>query len=73
MCLLSEIGKGNSYERPENMFVIKRKNISYDSYFNQDTQQYSGLLNATIYHTSEIEIPSDGELVDYRKITGLSK
>lgn len=71
MELLSEIGKNVEWKKPETMLVIKRKNISYNSYFNEETNKWGGLLNATIYVDNK-DIPNieDGEIIDYRKLIG---
>lgn len=68
---LSEIGKGNEWVRPETMLVIKRKNISYPAYYNVYTGKWGGLLDATIYTGNEVPYIEDGEVVDYREITGV--
>lgn len=70
---LSEIGKGNEWVKPESMLVIRRKNISYPAYFNAKTGKWGGLLDATIYTGNEVPDVKDGEVVDYREITGLKK
>lgn len=70
MELLSEIGKNVEWKKPETMLVIKRKNISYNSYFNAKTNSWGGLLDATIYTDNEVPNVQDGEIIDYRKLIG---
>lgn len=71
--MFSEIGKGSTYVRPEKMLVIKASNRDYPSYWNEDTKSWGGLLEATIYTDKEPVNVENGEIVDYRVITGLSK
>ena len=71
MELLSEIGKNNEWKKPETILVIKRKNVSYDSYFNTKTNSWGGLLDATIYTDNEIPSIEDGEVIDYRELIGV--
>lgn len=70
--LLSEIGKGNEYVRPETMLVIKNISYSYPAYWNQTVGGWGGLLSATVY-TNSTDVPTveNGEAVDYRAITGV--
>lgn len=69
----SEMAKDSEWVRPETMLVIKRKNISYPSYYNAHKQKWGGLLEATVYTGNEVPEVKDGEIVDYRAITGLNK
>ena len=72
--LFSEIGTGSNYVRPEQMLVIKATNRSYPSYWNEEKQKWGGLLEATVY-TEKSTPPTveNGELVSYRKLTGIEK
>lgn len=70
--LFSEMGKNNEgWVRPESMLVIKRKNISYASYYNAHEQKWGGLLEATIYTGNEVPEVKDGEVVNYRELVGV--
>ena len=72
--LFSEMGKSNiDYVRPEKMLVIKASNRDYPSYWNDEKKCWGGLLEATIYRDVEPATVENGEVVDYRVITGLSK
>lgn len=57
---------------PEHMNVLKRTNVSYDTYWNTEKQKWGGLIEATIFggETPNIE---NSEVVDYRVITGTKK
>lgn len=57
---------------PEYMNVLKRTNVSYDAYWNNEKQKWGGLIEATIF---EEETPNieNSEVVDYRVITGTKK
>ena len=56
----------------EYMNVLKRTNVSYDAYWNNEKQKWGGLIEATIF---EEETPNieNSEVVDYRVITGTKK
>lgn len=71
MTLLSEIGKDIVWNKPEKMLVVKKSNIDYASYWNNEKGEWSGLLNATIYtdETSISNINGEYEVIDYKKIT----
>jgi len=72
--LFSEMGKNNEgWVRPESMLVIKRKNVSYASYYNAHEQKWGGLLEATIYTGNEVPEVKDGEVVNYRELVGTNK
>lgn len=61
-----------SFIIPEYMNVLKRTNVSYDTYWNNEKQKWGGLIDATIFdeNTPNIE---NSEVVDYRVITGTKK
>lgn len=70
--LFSEMGKSNvEWKKPESMLVMKKKGISYASYYNAEKNKWGGLLEATIYTGNEVPNMEDAEVVDYRAITGL--
>ena len=72
--LFSEMGQGNvGWVRPKSMLVMRKKGISYPSYYNAEKNKWGGLLEATIYTGNEIPNMEDAEAVDYREITGLKK
>ena len=71
--LFSEIGSGSTYVKPEKMLVIRATNRSYPAYWNEDKKAWGGLLEATVYTDKEPATVENGEVVDYRVITGLSK
>lgn len=66
--LLSEIGKGNNWVKPEKMLVLKKKNIAYSAFYNADKQTFGPLLEATIYNDDKIPEIKDAEIVDYREV-----
>lgn len=72
--LFSEMGKNNvEWKRPETMLVMKKKGISYSSYYNSEKNKWGGLLEATIYTGNEVPNMEDAEVVDYRELVGINK
>ena len=69
----SEMAKDSQWVRPETMLVMRKKGLSYPSYYNAEKNKWGGLLEATIYTGNEIPNMEDAEAVDYRVITGLNK
>lgn len=69
----SEMAKDSQWVRPETMLVMRKKGLSYPSYYNAEKNKWGGLLEATIYTGNEIPNMEDAEAVDYRAITGLNK
>ena len=69
----SKFSEPSTYVRPEKMLVIKAANRDYPSYWNEEKQSWGGLLEATIYRDCEPTKVENGEAVDYRVITGISK
>ncbi len=74
MCLLSEIGKNSTWVKPERMLVIQRKNVSYNSFWNESKHKWGGLLDATIY-SDDTTLPTfqdvEYSVVDYRELTNI--
>ena len=71
--MFSKFSEPSTYVRPEKMLVIKASNRNYPSYWNEEKQSWGGLLEATIYADREPATVENGEAVDYRVITGISK
>lgn len=71
--MFSNLSQTSTYVAPEKMLVIRATNRSYPSYWNEETKSWGGLLQATIYRDREPATVENGEIVDYRVITGLSK
>lgn len=70
--LFSEMGQDNvGWKRPEKMMVIARKGVSYPSYYNEKTQKFGPLLEATIYCDTEPATVENGVVKDYREIVGI--
>jgi hypothetical protein len=60
-------------EVKETMLVMKRKNVSYASYYNAEKNKWGGLLEATIYTGNEVPNMEDiAEVVEYKKEVGLA-
>lgn len=61
-----------SFVAPKHMNVLKRTNVSYASYWNEEKHKWGGLIEATIFgeETPNIE---NSEVIDYRVITGTKK
>lgn len=55
-------------------YVIKNKVRTYDCYWNETKQKYTGLLDATLYDNKET-LPNveEGEVVSYNEVIGLNK
>lgn len=62
----------NHFIAPKYMNVLKRTNVRYDAYWNNEKQKWGGLIEATIFD-GETPIIENSEVVDYRVITGVKK
>lgn len=71
--LFSEMLPKEEWKPYNSMLVIRNTNRSYPCYWSSEKNKWSGLLDATIYTDNEVPNISDGEVVDYREITGLIK
>lgn len=67
----SETLKSETYVKPEKLLVLRHKERDYPSYYNEHTNKWGGLLDATIYTGNEVPDVPESELVDYREITGI--
>lgn len=57
------------------VYVIKNKVRSYDCYWNETKQKYTGLLDATMYDDKIKSLPQveEGEAVSYDEVIGLKE
>lgn len=57
------------------VYVIKNKVRSYDCYWNETKQKYTGLLDATMYgeETDTLPYVKDGEVISYDEVIGLKE
>lgn len=54
-------------------YVIKNTSYSYDAYWNEEQKKWGGLLQATRYTDTNVELPENGQLVDYFVLIGVKK
>lgn len=69
--MLSEIGKGSEWVRPDHIYLIKRTGVDYAQYWSEDKQKFGPLLEATTYDVKPTKIVDNGEVVDYREVVGI--
>lgn len=69
--MTEEVKSNIGWTSPESMLVMRKKDISYPSYYNAEKNKWGGLLEATVYTGNEIPNMEYAEAVDYRELVGI--
>ena len=65
--------KENKTQEVQALYLIKRTGVEYNQYWSELKQKFGPLLEATYYTTTEVVLPENSEIVDFKTAIMINK